>query len=408
MSNSTKIKIPQYLSFEVKEANKVFYTLQDVLNSDFLDSPVSTDIKVMTNLKKRIDDKKDEYEIVVKMNPQTAQKIGWWINPLNKNIKDVLRRDYGVNQPSNGFLKMFEMLSRSWPYSLKVAQNGKVRAFGNAELPGAMLFAANHFYMQNKIDFDFVFSSLVDPNEPNKLGDQYGMVKKYPNKFIPSMDKGDWTGDVSDPKEVRHIVESIPEKVDLYFADGGINVSEDFNNQDVLNTPVNLGQIICGLLTLKKGGMFITKQYNFTNSATWTLNLLVASLFNKFSYVKPSTSRHSNSEVYLIGIDFVGIYPKLEKYLYNFLEKCHLEKNYVRNILPPNDLTAPTDIQKKLIDDFDIFMSQLIHYTKEAIYKHDGKVGFLAKKIDAIAIKATKDWISQNRIKPIPREKNLI
>jgi hypothetical protein len=43
-------------------------------------------------------------------------------------------------------------------------------------------------------------------------------------------------------------------KVDLYTSDLGFDVSSDYNNQELIQLPANIGQILTGLLTLKKGG----------------------------------------------------------------------------------------------------------------------------------------------------------
>ena len=45
-------------------------------------------------------------------------------------------------------------------------------------------------------------------------------------------------------------------------------MSNDYNAQEVLHMKANLGQIICGLVVLKNGGSFVTKQYTYFHPTT--------------------------------------------------------------------------------------------------------------------------------------------
>lgn len=402
---SIPMYLPKYIKCELDGGNG-FAVLFDATKLSDKDQKELWDEEPgeMSNLKKEIDTLKDKYEEVYKADPRTAQKVGWWLNPLNKDLKDALTHRFGVTHPSNGFLKMFEMLAANKFYAMKLVKGEKINVFGNAELPGAMIYAVNHFYAQNGIKMDFVFSSLVDPKDPNKLGDEYGLTEKYRDRFIPFIGGDDWTGNVADPREIEHmeavVSERYPGGVDLYFADGGINVDDNFNDQDKANSHVGIGQIICGLLTLRKGGTLIVKQYNFTGSWVWTLNLLVASVFTKCEIVKPKTSRHSNSETYIVAHDYVRPNSKFRDYLYAFVRHCKDSNNYVRDILPRTKLVPPTDIQQFIVDDFTKAMSQLIEYIRKA--EEIGRIGFLVQIMKKIAPRETRNWISQVRIMPLP------
>jgi len=61
------------------------------------------------------------------------------------------------------------------------------------------------------------------------------------------------------------------------------------------------------MLTLKLGGNMVLKQYTFFKNLTWRRIMFYASVFNKFYIFKPVTSRARNSEIYLIGLGFLGV-----------------------------------------------------------------------------------------------------
>jgi hypothetical protein len=103
--------------------------------------------------------------------------------------------------------------------------------------------------------------------------------------------------------------------VDLYSHDAGIDVSDDFNNQELSNSRVHLGCAIAGFLTLKKGGSFVAKQYTYFEAFTWNLICIYAYMFDEFYLCKPLTSRPYNSEIYLIGKGFKGMSAAVYKLL---------------------------------------------------------------------------------------------
>ena len=55
----------------------------------------------------------------------------------------------------------------------------------------------------------------------------------------------------------------------------------------MIQAPANIGQILSGLLTLKKGGCFITKQYSTFEPITVSIMYAAVSFFDEFYICKP-------------------------------------------------------------------------------------------------------------------------
>ncbi len=125
-------------------------------------------------------------------------------------------------------------------------------------------------------------------------------------------------GDVTSPADVRELARRARARlgeVDLYTSDVGIDVSEDYGDQERLTARLNLGQIVVGLLALRQGGALVTKTYTFFQPFSLSVAALCAALFEAFYVTKPLTSRPANSETYFVGIGFRGLPPGAEEFL---------------------------------------------------------------------------------------------
>ena len=194
----------------------------------------------------------------------------------------------------------------------------EITAFFNAELPGAFIAATNHYAkMQLQKQLKWKASSLYGTDY--NLGDTYGVYKNNPNNWLmgPKTHNGDLTSPDIILKIRRQIFDTFPKGVDLYTADGGIGVDEEYEKQEEINAKLNLGQVLCGLLTLADHGTLITKQYMFTYDFTISLIVILSYLFKSLYITKPATSRPVNSEIYIVGIGFRSdrLTKKLEEHL---------------------------------------------------------------------------------------------
>lgn len=183
------------------------------------------------------------------------------------------------------------------------------RVFCNAEFPGAFIFAIHHYIATNTISplFEWFGNSLWPGSDKsgNILGDEFGLYKKYKEKWL--MDATYHLGNVTELSTIDHIYNKIGESIDLYTSDIGIGLNIDnFNDQEEIETSLNLGQIICGLVSLKKGGNLVCKMFMFFTPFNISLLSTLNDMFSEFYISKPVTSRPGNSEIYIIGKGYKG------------------------------------------------------------------------------------------------------
>jgi hypothetical protein len=175
------------------------------------------------------------------------------------------------------------------------------------------------------IQIEYYASSYVPTNMVESSGDttiledKYGLLKNNPDKWLNTL-IDNYDGDLRSVQTINAIDEFFKDKkVDLYTSDAGIDVSSNYNNQELMNAKLHFGQMLSGLLSLKTGGTLLVKHYTLFEPQTINLILKTIDLFDGFYAIKPTTSRPVNSEVYLIGIGFKGISDETKAFMINQL-----------------------------------------------------------------------------------------
>ncbi|KAK4469623.1 hypothetical protein MN116_006609 [Schistosoma mekongi] len=88
--------------------------------------------------------------------------------------------------------------------------------------------------------------------------------------------------------------------VHILMADGGFDVSSQYNLQEVMSKQLYLCQCLCALINLRPGGHFLTKLFDTFTEFSVGLIYIMGYLFEEIFIVKPVTSRPANSERYLV------------------------------------------------------------------------------------------------------------
>jgi len=223
-----------------------------------------------------------------------------------KNEKALVAQIGNTYNVSNAWIKCYELLEYYKMIPQEMTED--FIHFDNAAFPGSFIVATHHYVATRRNwigKYKWYGSSLIEANDQDKepLEDKYNLYKNYPSNWLMTKDNN---GDVLSIKNQLDFAARLPGTVSLYTSDLGFDVSEDYNNQEILQAPANIGQIVSGIMTLKKGGCFITKQYTTFESVTISIMYAVSSFFDKFYICKPYTSREANSETYLIGVGFIG------------------------------------------------------------------------------------------------------
>lgn len=273
----------------------------------------------------------------------------YWANfdPFKYEKSNIATIGNTVNV-SNAWLKCFEIImALDLIKSIEFDSKNIFLHFDNAAFPGSFIVSTHHLVntIYEKVAGKYVWraSSLLNANEQDAapLEDKYGLYANYRDHWLMNDNNN---GDVLLEDNQIDFCKQLGGQVDLYTSDLGFDVSSDYNNQELMQLPANIGQILSGLLTLKKGGSFITKQYTTFEPCTVSIMYAVAYFFEEFYLCKPYTSRMANSETYLVGKGFKG--------------GVYLEHPYIKTMFTrisgkvPVDIPMfdPKDIPKKYLE----------------------------------------------------------
>lgn len=276
-------------------------------------------IESMDQLHQPLEAKKNELEKYSKEVQFAAKKGGLDAFDLAKDNYGMMLQGSLTLQPtigvsstshpvfrpvSNAWLKLWEIVHEE--NLIEQQPSGELVSFHNAEYPGSMLIAANH-YIRSKTSMKHKwFGSSLIIEQGGTLNDEYGLRAFYPNSWLMNSENN---GDVTDVKVLETIRQRIMKEtngkgVDFYTSDIGTGQEKEAEDGEAI---LNAGQLASCLMTLRKGGNFFTKQFTFFHKYTVSLIALIASVFDCLEIVKPKTSRPSNSEIYLVGKGYHGI-----------------------------------------------------------------------------------------------------
>ena len=181
------------------------------------------------------------------------------------------------------------------------------RVWDNCAFPGMFIAAHNHIsatLYQKPVDW--VASSLYGSVE--SLPDTYGLYSNYRSKWLMNSHND---GNVCFSNNLRDFQRQLGRTISLYTSDLGIDVSNNYNDQESQHVAAHYGQSVAGLLTLMPGGDFVVKNFTFADPRTVSLIRRLVSLFAEFYICKPATSSIANSEVYFVGKRFLGITDRM-------------------------------------------------------------------------------------------------
>lgn len=332
-----------------------------------------------------------------------------------RSLRGILANQYHIPAPSNAWLKCYEIIG----YYDLIPKNARTFTyFDNASFPGSFVLATNH-YVHTRTNirvFKWMASSYVDQIENITLGDDYGLYQKYPEKY-PITEKNN--GDVSDPDNCKYIAEQVIDKIghlDLYTSDLGMSPGDVINNKldadfdriDTHQMP-NIGQIYCALLMLKPGGHMFIKCYHLIQSLNISMVALLCNFFEDVRIMKPKTSRIKNNEIYVLGMNFIGLPEYWDKCIYDRMKEARANKEAEE--IP---LINWKNIPKEFKTDFNAAMEEVLmrrinaHRIKaEMIFNEDHELNDneLHKKWIHEEI---KEWLKENPVLRINPEKNIM
>ena len=197
---------------------------------------------------------------------------------------------------SRSFFKMIEITQML--ELLEDLPDKGFKSFHLAEGPGGFIEAL--VYMRsNPADLYYGMTLIdeVDGNVPGWRKSKY-FLEKNANVIIEAGKDG--RGDLFQAANLGHCFQLYNNSMDLITADGGFDFSLDFNKQEQVSIRLMFCQIAFAIAMQKERGKFVIKFFDTFTRISLDLLYLLSNVYDKVYFVKPNTSRHANSEKYIV------------------------------------------------------------------------------------------------------------
>ena len=214
-----------------------------------------------------------------------------------------IKINYNAEIVSNAWLKMYELCTFLEP----LMNDNEINSFHLAEAPGNFLLAINHYIKTNHPDIKWnwianTYNTKVY-TDTNYFKDCYSIEKQYESQW----DYGcDMDGDITSHNNARYYLKKYKKSKIHFITSDAKYVQQivDFNNEEIINIPVHVGQIVNSLFILSDGGTMILKHFTFLTTQSICLIMLVKIYFETVKLVKPISSKPGSSETYLVCINY--------------------------------------------------------------------------------------------------------
>jgi 23S rRNA U2552 (ribose-2'-O)-methylase RlmE/FtsJ len=219
------------------------------------------------------------------------------IKSINKNSKD----NNNNNIDSRAYYKIYEII-KYFSIIEPSLKNGITRSFHFCEAPGGFIQCMIDTYPGIKC---FAQSLYVNG------------LQIY-DHLDPSMwvRDGDGTGSLYKYKNIDAIAKKFEnEKFNFITADGGFDVSIDPNNQEQYHLHLITCEVFGALKIQALGGSFVCKIFDTVTKPTCQLIQFLMKYYSRVFLYKPRTSRFSNSEKYIMCLNFKGLDTESMKFI---------------------------------------------------------------------------------------------
>lgn len=264
------------------------------------------------------------------------------------NKKNDINNIIKIDMCSRSFLKLIEMYIK-----FDLCKEKQINYLALAEAPGGFIEA---FMALRKKKFmgrndNIVTVSLFDESDN---GVPKYIFKNKHNFNVKTYYGRKGNGDLYDVDNILSIDGQLNGKrYNFVTADGGLDFSKDFNNQEKLIFKLLFIETITALMYLEDKGTFILKIFDILNQNTMELLYIISIFFERVVIYKPYLSRNSNSEKYLVCTGFKGITKTmLEKLLliYKVIDTASIDNYSLVEELPAEFIGNLFNYNKTIIE----------------------------------------------------------
>ena len=216
----------------------------------------------------------------------------------NKNICNIL-------PVSRSYFKLYEMIL---DFNLLTSN---IFCASLAEGPGGFIHCLNDFSIKQNINIHKCYGITLLSDDKKVPYWNPLITKNKRNEIIHGVDK---TGDLYNLQNVKYFIDIVKNNpCHLITGDGGFDYSEDYNSQENSSYKLLYSEIFIALHIQKIGGNFVLKVFDLFDYKTIQLLYLLYCHYETINIYKPSTSRLSNSEKYIVCSSFKGCHEDKKK-----------------------------------------------------------------------------------------------
>ncbi|MBG01391.1 MAG: hypothetical protein CL470_03890 [Acidimicrobiaceae bacterium] len=237
-----------------------------------------------------------------------------------------------------------------------------------AEGPGGFIHCLNDYSKTNDILINNIYGiTLISEDRRIPYWNQ-SILNNKKNIILFGKDK---TGDLYKYKNIEDFISTINKNLcHLVTADGGFDYSDDYNSQEQSSYQLLYCEIFTALNIQSIGGNFVLKVFDLFHYKTIQLIYLLYCHYSYIEIYKPSTSRLSNSEKYIVCSNFLGLSKNIKGTLIEYFNTCdelhiNVPKSFIQDINKMNDSFVDTQI--KMINEVISYKSSDYTPSKEQI-----------------------------------------
>lgn len=193
------------------------------------------------------------------------------------------------------------------------------------------------------------------------------------------------TGNIYIKQNSLEFVNKIKEKglSELVTADGGFDYSSDFNKQEIASYKLLFCEIFIALNIQSEGGTFIIKVFDIFYHKTIQLLYLLFLSYSEIYIYKPTISRLSNSEKYIVCKGFKPFNKEIIDLMDQYYDNCN-------NLY----IDVPSEFIDKIQAYNNLFVNNQINYIKNILKFNVKNISERIKE----QIQCSYDWCVKYRI----------
>ena len=226
-----------------------------------------------------------------------------------------------ISPVSRAYFKFRELF---YDYNILLKNNSTICNL--AESPGGFIESIIHLANKEK-KLNIYANSLLSRDKSIPVWNN--VIRKYKINYLYGSKRN---GDLCDFENLLSMINMVGRNTcDLITGDGGFDYSSDYSKQEYNSLRLIYSEIFMALNIQKKGGIFICKIFDTFLYETIDLLYLLNLSYDEVYLHKPKISRNSNSEKYIVCLNFKGYDKKLINMMCHSFKTLKLDINTTTN-----------------------------------------------------------------------------